>query len=52
VCGIRNENIQRRLLAEADLSLARALELAQGMEAAERNAKSLKSTETAVHKMN
>ena len=53
VCGIRNENIQRRLLAEADLSLARALELAQSMEAAERNAKSLKSTETTVvYKMN
>jgi hypothetical protein len=37
VCGIRNENIQRRLLAEADLSLMRAVELAQGMEVAERN---------------
>ena len=34
--------------AEADLSLARVSELAQGMETAERNAK---STETVVHKL-
>ena len=52
VCGICNESIQRRLLAENDLSLVRALELAQGMEAAERNSKLLKSTKTAVHKVN
>ena len=53
VCGICEENIQCRLLAEADLSLVRALELAQGMDVANRNAKSLKSTKTtAVHKMN
>ena len=51
VCGLRNENIQRRLLAEADLTLTRAFELAQGMEAAERNTKSLKSTETAIHQV-
>ena len=46
VCGLRNEGIQRRLLA-------RALEIAQGMEleAAERNAKALKGSEAAVHKM-
>ena len=41
VCGIRSESIQKRLLAEADLTLKKAVELAQGMEAAERNAKSL-----------
>ena len=52
VCGLRNEGIQRRLLAEAKLTLARALEIAQGMEAAERNAQSLKGSEVAVHKMN
>ena len=49
VCGLRNEGIQCRLLAEADLTLKRALDLALGMEAAERNTKSLKGTE-AVHK--
>ena len=51
VCGLRNESIQRRLLAESDLSLTRALELAQGMEAAESNVKSLKGAESAVHKV-
>ena len=51
MCDLRNENIRRGLLAEADLSLARAFKLAQGMEVAERNAKSLKSTETAVHQV-
>lgn len=52
VCGLRNEGIQRRLLAESDLTLTRALELAQGMEAAEKNAKSLKGTVPAVHNVN
>ena len=48
-----NESIQHQLLAKADLFLATALELAQGMEAAEQNAKSLKSTGiTAIHKLN
>ena len=50
VCGLRNEGIQHRLLAEADLTLKQALDLTLGMEAAERNAKSLKGTEQAVHK--
>ena len=52
VCGLRNESVQRRLLAEADLTLKRARDIAQRMEAAERNAKSLKSTPAAVHKLN
>ena len=34
VCGMRNTSAQKRLLAEADLTFIRALELAQGMEAA------------------
>ena len=51
VCGLRNEGIQRRLLAEAELTLKRALDLALGMVAAERSAKSLKATEQAVHKL-
>ena len=49
VCGLRNEAIQRKLLSEANLTLKRALELAQGMEAAERTAKSMKGRETAVN---
>ena len=51
VCGLLNESIQKRLLAEADLSLKRTTELALGMEAAGRNAKSLKGTEIAVQKL-
>ena len=41
VCGLRSESIQKKLLSEADLTLQRALEIAQGMESAERNAKAL-----------
>ena len=51
VCGLRSESIQRKLLAEVDLTLKRAVELAQGMEAAERNAKALKGGETMVHRI-
>ena len=51
VCGICSESMQRRLLAERDLSLQKAIELAQGMEAADRNVKSLKGLETAVNKL-
>lgn len=42
VCGLRNESIQRRLLTEDNLDLKRALELAQSMELAQRNAQVLK----------
>ena len=51
VCAIRSESILKRLLAEADLALKNAVELAQGMEAAERNAKSLKGIDSAVQKV-
>ena len=37
VSGVRNERIQRRLLAEPDLTFARAKEIAVGMETAEKN---------------
>ena len=43
VCGLFKESIQRRLLAEADLTLKKALELAHGMEAAE-DSKEIKAT--------
>ena len=42
VCGLRNESIQKNLLARADLTLAKAIEVAQRMEAAETNAQQLK----------
>ena len=51
VCGLRSESIQRRLLAEKELSLQKAMELSQGMEAANRNAKSLKGTSPAINKV-
>ena len=41
VSGLTSENIQKRLLSEEDLDLKRALELAQGMEAASRNTQML-----------
>ena len=44
VCGINDTVIQRRLLAEAKLSFAKAIELAQGMETAAQNVKQLQST--------
>lgn len=46
VCGLRSESTQRRLLSEADLTLQKALELAQSREAADKNTKSLKTTDT------
>ena len=41
VCGLKNAAIQKRLLSEANLTLARAMEIAQGMEAAEQSTKKL-----------
>ena len=51
VCGLRAESIHKRLLAEADLTLKKSLGLAHGMEAADRNAKSLKMPVTLVQKV-
>jgi len=48
VCGLRNESVQKRLLAEADLTLARAVQIAQGMEAAHKNAQSFKGRDLPV----
>ena len=45
VCGLREELMQRRLLAEPRLDLKRACELAQGMEAALKDAKEIQSTD-------
>ena len=41
VCGINDNRIQRRLLAEADLSFKKAFELALAMESADRNTQDL-----------
>ena len=42
VCGLKAENIQKKLLAEDNLTIAQALELARGMEVAAADAKELK----------
>ena len=46
VCGMRDVATQRRLLAESKLTLTKALEIAQGMEAASKQAQQFKSEST------
>ena len=41
VCGVNDDRIQRRLLSEPNLTFARAFELAQALESAEKHAKDL-----------
>ena len=45
VCGLRHEAIQRRLLSESTLTYSKALEVARGMECADKDTKSFKSTD-------
>ena len=45
VCGIHNNRLQRRLLAELNLTYDKAFELVQIHEAAERNAKELRTAQ-------
>ena len=51
VCGINDERIQQRLLAETNLTFQRAFELAQALEAAARHARDLqqKSPVESIH---
>ena len=35
MCGLKSESAQKKLLTEADLAFAKAIEIAEGMEAAE-----------------
>lgn len=51
VCGLRSESTQKRLLSEADLTLARAVEIAQSMEAAHKNAQALNGPELPVRRL-
>ena len=51
VCGLKNEGVQKRLLTYSDLTLVKAIEVAQSMEAAERDTQEMKSTELAVRKV-
>ena len=43
ICGINDARIQRRLLAEANVDFQRALEIAQAMETADRDAQHLQN---------
>ena len=57
ICGINDARIQRRLLAEAEIDFPKALQIAQAMESADRDAQDLQTlqsetpgmTEAAVH---
>ena len=51
VCGLREEAYRKRLLAEPDLTHSKALTIAQGLEAAEQHARSLRGSSTAVHQV-
>ena len=51
VCGLRSEGVQKRLLTYTDLTLAKAVEVAQSMEAAERDTQEMKSTELTIRKV-
>ena len=44
VCGLRDEDTQKRLLSEEDLTFACATEIAQCREAAQLNIQQLKET--------
>ena len=43
VCGILDKTVQKHLLAERDLTLAKAISLAQSVEIAEKGAKELQT---------
>ncbi len=47
VCGIQDERLQRRLLAEPDLTFKKAFDIAQAYESAESNAKALRTSQPA-----
>ena len=51
VCGLRSERTQQKLLSEADLTLASAIEKAKNMEAAQQNAQALKEQALPVGKI-
>ena len=45
VCGLKSEAIQKRLLVVKDLTFKDSLDMAQGMEAADRNTKDFQVAE-------
>ena len=51
VCGLRDEAYQKRLLSEPELTLDKALQIAQSMETADVNARTLRGSESGIHQM-
>ena len=52
LCGINDPNTQRRLLSEVDLTFQKAFEIAQGLESAVQNLKTLQgSPSKEIHKV-
>ena len=52
VCGLCSENAQKWLLTDVELTLAKAIDIAQSMETAERKTQEMKGAELAVRKVN
>ena len=52
VCGLRNQGMQKRLLSETDLNFQKAIEIAKGMESAEKSTQQLKGPEGAIQRIN
>ena len=50
VCGLRHKYIQRRLLSETGLTYGKAMEIARGMEAADKNSKAFMDVEPSIRK--
>ena len=50
VCGLCSESTQKRLLSKADLTLTKAIWIAQSMEAAELELHSLRAEKVSIHK--
>ena len=51
VCGLRSDSACRKLLTESKLTFTHAIELAQCMKQADKNAKSFKGTEATAQKL-
>ena len=50
MCGLTNESIQRRLLSEANLDFEKAVQIARGMETAQKNSQVVQASEGRVQK--
>ena len=51
VCGLWHDNIQWRLLSEADLSYKKTMDIAKGMEAADANTKAFRTQEPTIKRL-